>query len=69
MRAIDDSILPTTLTPKIINDMYGSFEELDFAAWSGLLYAYRIFIRHSKENFGTLNMKEFNDVLAEKSFN
>jgi hypothetical protein len=43
LRAIDESVLPTSLTPKVVNDMYGTLKSLDFGGWAGFLYCYRVF--------------------------
>jgi len=39
LRGIDEGVLPSTLTPKQIADMYEGMEELPYRGFAGLLWA------------------------------
>lgn len=69
LRAIDDAVLPSTLGPLDINQMYGNLEELPFKGFGGLLWAYRVFDRFDEEIPGRLNSGEWGAILGLERFN
>jgi hypothetical protein len=69
LRAIDDAVLPSTLGPLDINQMYGNLEELPFKGFGGLLWAYRVFDRFDEEVPGRLNSGEWGAILGLERFN
>jgi len=69
LRAIDDAVLPSTLGPLDIHQMYGKLEELSFKGFGGLLWAYRLFSRYDDEVPGRLSLGEWNAIFAEEDFN
>jgi len=69
LRAIDDAVLPSTLGPLDITEMFGSLDSLPFRGFGGLLWAYRIFDRFSEEVPGRLSSGEWNAILDMERFN
>lgn len=69
LRAIDDAVLPSTLGPLDIHQMYGKLDQLTFKGFGGLLWAYRTFSRYDNETPGRLSLAEWNEILAEPDFN
>jgi len=63
LRAVDDAVLPSTLGPLDVHEMFGKLEELPFKGFGGLLWAYRVFSRHAVETTGRLSPAEWNTLL------
>lgn len=69
MRAIDEGVLPTTLTPKQVIDMFEGLEEMPYRGFAGLLWAQRQFSRYDEDKNGFLSEGEFLSVLDTPRFN
>jgi hypothetical protein len=69
LRAIDDAVLPSTLGPLDITQMYGKLEELPFKGFGGLLWAYRLFDRFDEEVPGRLAQGEWNAIMGLERYN
>jgi len=69
LRAVDDAVLPSTLGPLDVHQMFGKLEELPFKGFGGLLWAYRIFSRYAVSTPGRLSLAEWNELFERPRFN
>lgn len=72
IRAIDEYVLPTTLSAADVNAIYAEqFDNVgfDFKAFGGALYSYRLFMRFSSDTPGALSKEEWNSALEIPNFN
>jgi len=67
---MDESVLPSAISPAIIDDMFhDDIKEMDFKSFGCLLWAFRIFGREGQEEPGFLMKGEFTDIFEEEEFN
>jgi hypothetical protein len=45
LNAVNEFRLPSTITPGIINDIFGDLKSLDFKGFAGMFYCYRYYSR------------------------
>lgn len=69
LRGIDEGVLPTTLSPLQISDMFEGLDELPYRGFAGLLWAQRCFMKQDADGDRRLGLDEFLASLDEPRFN
>ena len=65
LKAIENEVLPSSLTPRVINHIFEDSEELEFPAFASLLFWYGKFSEKTKQY---LNVKQFVEIISDEEF-
>jgi len=77
MRAVNDQVTPTPITPKLINTIFDSVgsehleiksNAMDFSTFAVLYRNYRLFSHYAEAEEDTLTAAEFNKLLDDMEF-
>lgn len=69
IRAVEEGVLPTTMTAGEVSSIYGRGAEWEFKAFGGALYAFRLHRRFGVSSPGSINMAEWNEMFGIPNFN
>lgn len=69
IRAIEEGVLPTTMTTGEVSSIFGRGAEWEFKAFGASQYAFRLHRRFGLESPGTINMDEFSSMFDIENFN